>query len=181
MTGEQEIEARQPGGEQVGKLVAKKAVGPAIPHIARMNVVQEIQRDEVVLPLPEEVRQEYRDGQGDAHPEPFVCEVAAQIGQNESRDNANHQKGHGVLRERAKSDGGAGGKPPPRVAGPDQAHDAKRREDPGEVIEGDVLHQGPAADRERRRQAAGQELGVAPAAEIARHQAGQDDCDSVRQ
>ena len=69
-------------------MTRQKIIRSSLTDISLVNMLQKVQRDEMVLGLPQQVRKENQDGKRDAIPEPFAAQVAPRVGEQHSGDNA---------------------------------------------------------------------------------------------
>ncbi len=76
----------------------------------------------MVLDLPNEVREEDEQREGDAGPQPWALQISSSVGEEHADRNPRDQEDHGVLRHHPQTDGCAYGEPPARVLSPEQAN-----------------------------------------------------------
>src|SRR5260370_14387345 len=75
---EPQAQESQRGSDKVHaepKLLPEKSVVAALPQVAGMQMGQELQRDEVVLHLPDDVRQKDENGNTNTDPKPAAAQV----------------------------------------------------------------------------------------------------------
>jgi hypothetical protein len=178
--------AIQSGAAKVGadeELAGPEALGAAFAHVARVNVLEEVVGDEVVARRARGSWAERSAAPARFRPEPAALEEAARGREDEPGENSGDEKDDGVLGEQAQADGGADGQPPARILVTEQANGEVRDQHPPQVIEGGVLElvpsksgSGEKRDGERRG-----ELRQARAAQLARHEPGDNDGRSLRQ
>src|SRR6185437_14266413 len=90
-----EVESREEqwrSEQQEVSLFGEEILRPADSHIARVYVLQEVERDKRVLRLPNYVRQKNQERGCHSVPEPSASEGAPRIGQYHSREQARNQK-----------------------------------------------------------------------------------------
>src|SRR6516225_10365245 len=61
------------------QLVRQKIFRPADAHIARVDVLEELQRNKIVPPLPEQVREKNQNRQGGTEPKPLTAQMRPQL------------------------------------------------------------------------------------------------------
>ena len=140
-----------------------------------MQVRQEIERDEVVLRLPNKVWQEDGDGCRHSEPQPAALQESASRRQHYRTGDPECEKSRGVARLHAESEHRPDPYPPARIVGLQQPHQKVGNGHSPQVIEGDVLHDRALDQRNRRDPGrhGGQQLNVPPAAQFFRDQPGQ--------
>ena len=161
----------------------EEAIGAAKADVARMDALEELQGGEVVVNLPDQVGKEDQDADGDATPEPAAAKMPTRAGEENADEYANGEEGHGVLGHQACADYGSDGKPPAGIFRLEQTNDEVGGQDPPEIVEARV-HQNRSVEKRDGRDAGcdgSGDLREATAAEIASHQASQNDHGAKRQ
>src|SRR5581483_4130964 len=154
--------------------VASTATADA--EIARVNMLEEVQRDEIVMHLPEKVRQNNEDRESTAERKPAAGHQTPRRGEKKSRQQSGDEEHNRVLGHQANSAEETDPNPPPLVFAAEQANDTVRDEHPGEllkrcVLELCALEQRNWGERHRKRR---QALCETAATERSRDQTGGD-------
>ena len=155
------------------ELVRKKSAGSADANVAGVDVSKKIQRDEMMLRLPDKIWQKDEQGKSNAEDKPPASQIGARAGDEEGEENSEGKERHGIFRHHAEAYREADPQPPTRILLTEQAHNKVGREHPAEIVEGDVLHERSADEAERKRSSCRNELSVAASAKVARHEAGE--------
>src|SRR5579885_2950593 len=173
---EPQAEERERRGDDVDvheQLLAIETAVTALAQVSRMQMGEEIERNELMARLPDEGRKEKEDGERDADPKPFPEEITPRGGEQNSGHDAEGEKTHGVARFHAEAERDTDGHPPARVSGFEQAQNEVGCENAPKIAEGNVLHDRGLGERERRDSNgdSGKDLCAAASAEFASHQA----------
>src|SRR5690606_38456578 len=104
------------------QLIEQEVVGAANADIAGADVVQEVERDKVMLELPDQVGQEDEQREGHAAPQPGAAQVAAGRRQQHGQDQGGHTDGDGIFGHHAQADDGSNGRPPAGIVRLEQAY-----------------------------------------------------------
>ena len=135
-----------------------------------LHVLEVLERREAVPDLPEHVREEEKQGDRAADPDPSLAELAALGRQDERDDDGRAEEERRVLVLEAQSREDAERDPPARVSGPDDANEREDAAHPEERLEAVHRHERVLREEDRREERAqsGEQLGVTPPAELAR-------------
>src|SRR5262249_21727764 len=106
-----------------------------------MDMPEKIERDEIVVKLPNQIRQKNQDRQRRAQPEPFRSQVAAERREQNSDNNSCSANEHAIFGEHPETNAGTDRSPPSRIVCFAESHKKVSASDPGQIVERDVLHE----------------------------------------
>jgi len=143
--------------------------------------LKEVVIDEMMLREPEEIRRDECQREKRAKPGPRSAEIFACVGEKNAGEDAGGKEENCVLVEQAEADGNADEEEVVWVGGAQEFHDEKGSEDPEEVIERSVMHEGARAESEGNGGGGGNELREAAPTNFFGHAASEEHADGLQQ
>src|SRR5262249_35511679 len=141
----------------------------------------EIERNEMVLSLPDQVRKENQDRQRDSIPQPLACHIFAGTREQHSCDDTQGEEAHRVFRHHPQADCTADSQPPAWIFACEQPHDKVSGEYPTKMIERDILHQGARSQAKRNRSSCRNQLSTSVSTKFLRDQAREKNSSRLRE
>src|SRR5215471_3678295 len=136
-----------------------------------MQVGQKIQRNELMLHLPDEIWQKKQHGKCNAGPKPAAAHETSRVSKEHRARDPESEKSHRVTRFHTHAQADANRHPPARILRLQQPNDKIRDRDTPQIVERDVLEYG-ALDERNRSNSSGdgsEQLKVAVSAEFRRN------------